>query len=297
MNGMNELESYEKRIREICPELAIESVSLNQAGLLNDVVIVNGELVFRFVKRDFGFKDPQEEARILRLLRRYITLPIPAPFYESPDGLAYRMIPGETLRRDMLMRLTEDDQQAIADQLAQFFKELHGVPVNEVSDFEIPMADALMKHEGWVKAYQRIREKVFPLLMPHVREWATEHFESHLSDRSNFEYELKMVDTDIPPYHILFDRQKKRVNGVIDFGCAGLGDPAIDFGVIIYNYGESFLSRFYRVYPEAETYLKRARFYAGANEVRWLLTGIERNNVWWHAVHVGSAKDVKYNDA
>lgn len=291
---MNELESHEKRIREICPELAIESISLNQAGLLNDVVIVNGELVFRFVKRDFGFKDPQEEANILRLLRRYITLPIPAPFYESHDGLAYRMIPGETLRRDMLMRLAEDDQQAIADQLAQFFKELHDVPVNEVSDFEIPMADALMKYEGWVNAYQRIQEKVFPLLIPHIREWATEHFESHLADKSNFEYELKMVDTDIPPYHILFDKQKKRINGVIDFGCAGLGDPAIDFGVIIYNYGESFMSRFYRVYPEAETYVKRARFYAGAHEVRWLLTGIERNNVWWYAVHVGSAKDMKY---
>lgn len=133
--------------------------------------------------------------------------------------------------------------------------------------------------------------------MPHVRDWATEHFESHLSERSNFEYELKMVDTDIPPYHIIFDGQEKRINGIIDFGCAGLGDPAIDFGVIIYNYGESLMSRFYKIYPEAETYLKRARFYAGAIEVRWLLTGIEKNDVWWFAVHVGSAKDMKYNIA
>jgi hypothetical protein len=38
------------------------------------------------------------------------------------------------------------------------------------------------------------------------------------------------------------------------------------------------LSRLYRVYPEAETYLKRARFYAGAQEVRWLLRGIEAND-------------------
>ncbi len=292
---MNELEPYEKRICEICPELAIESVSLNRAGLLNDVAIVNDEFVFRFVKRDFGYKDPQEEANLLRFLRKYITLPIPEPFYASHDALAYRLICGETLRRDILMRLAEDDQQAVADQLAQFLKELHNVPVSEVSDFEIPKADALMEYEGWVNAYKRIREKVFPFLIPHVREWATEHFESHLSDSSNFEYELKMVDTDIPPYHIIFDRQKKRINGIIDFGCAGLGDPAIDFGVIIYNYGESFMNRFYKVYAEAETYLKRARFYAGAHEIRWLLTGIERNDVWWFAVHVGSAKDVKYN--
>jgi aminoglycoside 2''-phosphotransferase len=294
MGSMNELSTYEERIRQVAPEIAVNSISLNREGLLNDVVIVNGELIFRFPKHEYGFKHLKDEARILRLLRNYITLEIPSPLYEADDCLAYRMIPGETLRRDMLMKLPEDYQQAIADQLAQFLKELHGVPVNEIVDFEVPIADALMKYEGWVDAYERIREKVLALLMPHVREGVTEHFESHLSDRSNFEYELRMVDTDIPPYHIMYDRQRRGVNGIIDFGCAGLGDPAIDFGVIIYNYGETFTDRFYSVYPEAETYLKRARFYAGAHEVRWLLTGIERNDPWWFAVHVGGAKDVKY---
>lgn len=119
------------------------------------------------------------------------------------------------MRRDLLLRLPEDNQQAIADQLARFFKELHGIPVNEISDCEIPMADALMEYEGWLNAYQRIRDKVFPLLMTHVREWAAEHFESHLADKSNFEYELRMVDTDIPPYHIMFDKQRKRINGIM----------------------------------------------------------------------------------
>jgi aminoglycoside 2''-phosphotransferase len=290
---MDELSTYEERIRQLAPEIAVKSVSLNREGLLNDVVIVNDELIFRFPKHEYGFRHLKDEARILRLLQNYITLEIPSPLYETANCLAYRMIPGETLRRDILMRLPDTDQQAIADQLAQFLKELHSVPVKEAADFEVPMADALMKYEGWVNVYGRIREKVFPCLIPHVREWVTAHFESHLADRSNFEYELRMVDTDIPPYHILYDRQRRVINGIIDFGCAGLGDPAIDFGVIIYNYGESFTDRLYRVYPEAETYLKRARFYAGAQEVRWILTGIERNDPSWFAVHVGSAKDMR----
>ena len=232
---MNQVGSYETRIRELAPEVPINSVSLNHDGLLNDVVIVNGELIFRFPKAEYGFKHLKDEAQILHLLQSYVTLEIPSPLYETDDCLAYRMVSGETLRRDMLMRLPESDQQAVADQLAQFLKELHGVPVNQITDFEMPMADALMKYEGWVNAYERIRDKVFPALMPHLREWITEHFESHLADRSNFDYELKMVDTDIPPYHILFDRQQRRINGIIDFGCAGLGDPAIDLGVVMYN--------------------------------------------------------------
>jgi aminoglycoside 2''-phosphotransferase len=172
-----------------------------------------------FPKHEYALKHLKDEARILRLLKNHITLEIPSPIYESHDCLAYRMIPGETLRRDMLMKLPDSDQQAIADQLAGFLKELHGAPT-KVTDFELPMADALMKYEGWVNAYNRIREKVFPLMLPHACDWVQEHFESHLADRTNFEYELKMVDTDIPPYHILFDRQRSRINGIIDFGCA-----------------------------------------------------------------------------
>ena len=292
---MNDLESYENRIRTVVAQLKIESISLNREGLMNDIVIVNDEVVFRFPKHEYSLNHLKNETRILQLLQKYISLEIPSPLYEIDGALAYRFIPGEALRRDVLMRLSENDQQAIADQLAQFFKELHSVPINGISGSEIPMADALMKYDGWVNAYHRIRDKVFPLLLPHARNWIEEHFETHLADKANFEYELKMVDTDVAPYHILFDLMKKRISGIIDFGCAGLGDPAIDFGVIIYHYGESFLTRFYNRYREAETYLKRARFYAGAHEVRWLLTGIERNEPFWFAVHIGSAKDMKYN--
>ena len=122
---MNELSTYEERIRQLAPEVSVSSVSINREGLLNDVVIINGELVFRFPKQEYGLRHLKDEVRILRLLRNHITLDIPSPLYESDDCLAYRMIAGETLRRDMLMRLTEDDQQAIADQLAQFLKQLH----------------------------------------------------------------------------------------------------------------------------------------------------------------------------
>ena len=167
---MNPL-TYEERIRKIAPEVVVNSIAINREGLLNDVVIINGELIFRFPKHEYGLRHLKDEARLLRLLQNYITLKIPSPLYETDDCLAYRMIPGETLRRDMLMRLSESDQQVIADQLAQFLKELHGIPINGIADFEVPQADALMKYEGWVNAYERIRVKVFSLLMPHVRDW------------------------------------------------------------------------------------------------------------------------------
>lgn len=288
------MDRYEKRIGEILPEIVIESIKLNNDGLLNDIAIVKNEFVFRFPKHDYAFKHLPTEAKLLEFLQDKITLEIPKPFYVSDDAMAYRLIKGETLRRDIVLRLSENDQQAIADQLARFFKELHGIDFQK-ADFEVPPADALVKYEGWLKAYERIKEKVFPLLMPHVRDSAREHFENFLADENNFKFEPKLVDTDIPPYHILFDRQTGKVKGIIDFGCAGIGDAAVDFGVILYNYGENFFRRFFKIYPESETYLKKARFYAGAIEVRWILTGLETNNNWWFAVHVSGAKDFGYN--
>jgi len=292
---MNELDPYLKRILEILPDLTVERASLKREGIFNDVVIVNDAFVFRFAKRDYGFKDLNEEAASLRLLRKHVSLPIPEPFYEDQEVLAYPLIPGETLRRDLLTSLPESDQQAIAEQLAQFFKQMHGIPLDEIAESSIPEANALMEYEDWADIYQRLQDKVFPLLLPHVRQWATEHFESWMSDPANFEYEPRMVDTDIPPYHILFDQRQRRINGIIDFSCAGLGDPALDFSVIIYHYGESFVNRFYNIYPETEAYLRRARFYAGATEMCWLLNGIEQNDPTWFAIHVGGASDLRHN--
>jgi len=288
---MNKLEKYAGLIAEISPEIRLESLKLNEDGLLNDVVIVNQEYVFRFAKRDFYFKNLLDEANLLNYLHGFLTLEIPRPFYATDEVMAYRLIRGEALRRDILLRLSDSDRQALADQLALFLKELHGVPLTG----EILTADVLVKYEGWLACYEKIREKVFPLLMPHVRDSVREHYENFLADEKNFRFEPKMVDTDIPPYHILFDREAKRISGIIDFGCAGAGDPATDFSVILYNYGEPFFRRFFKIYPEAEIFLRRARFYAGAIEVRWILTGIERKNNWWFAVHLGGAKDFGYN--
>lgn len=291
---MKKTESYRKRIGEILPDVTIEAIEVNTDGLMNDVAIVNGEFVFRFAKHEYAVRHIETEARILGFLKDRITLAIPAPFYSGPDLLAYRLIEGETLRRDILLKLPEAGQQRVADQLGQFFAELHGIDVGRAG-FDIPPADSLVKYEGWVDAYERIREKVFPMLMPHVREFTREHFENFLQRPANFEFVPKMVDTDLPPYHIMFDNSTRRINGIIDFGCAGLGDPAADFSVIIYNYGEGVFRRIQRVYPAAEEYLERARFYAGAMEVRWLLTGIERENNWWFAAHTSGAKDFGYN--
>lgn len=291
---MQKIDTYEQRIRNIFPELSIENISLNDEGLNFDIVIVNNKLVFRFAKHEDAVKKLSTESRFLEGIHKYITLKVPNIFYKSQEVVGYFMIPGVSLRKDILLGFDEKTIQFVAEQLAAFLKELHSVPVDKVLGFDIPVSDVTPKDEDWLDLYNRVQEEVFPHMMVHAREWAKNHFESFLANKSNFDYEPKLIHGDLGAYHILVDIQKKRINGIIDFSNSGLGDPARDIATLIHTYGESFLSRFNKIYPESSAYLKRARFYAETFELQWALSGIKSKELSWFLSHLGSAKDINY---
>jgi len=129
--------------------------------------------------------------------------------------------------------------------------------------------------------------------MPHVREMTDEHFAPIRRDADFMKHEPRLMNGDFVPYHILFDETQRKVVGVIDFGTAGIGDAAADFACVIYNYGEGFLKRMTRVYPEISASINRARFWAGTLELQWALSGARTKNVWWHLVSMSGARDAQ----
>ena len=60
---------YLDRIREYYPELAASTLQVNHDGLVNDVVIVGDERVFRFLKDEHAQEALNREIRILDLVR------------------------------------------------------------------------------------------------------------------------------------------------------------------------------------------------------------------------------------
>ncbi len=93
-------------------------------------------------------------------------------------------------------------------------------------------------------------------------------------------------------YHLLFDRQTNRFNGIIDFGTAGIGDPALDFGIIIKQYGESFLRRMSQTYPEIREHIDRARFFADGNYMESINIGASTAS---HGVWMGAGNTYLYS--
>lgn len=78
--------------------------------------------------------------------------------------------------------------------------------------------------------------------------------------------------------NILFDLPRQMISGILDFGGAGLGDPAYDFAGLLSSYGEAFLQRCIMTYPEIEAFWDRIIFYQGTFALLEALFGIENHD-------------------
>ena len=187
--------AYMARIREMCADLDIQSVTHNSEGLCNDIFIVNGDTVFRFAKDAHAEKVLPAETQILDRIRPRVTLNIPNPCTVGQDVITYPLLPGETLSRNILLSLSKPAQQAVADQLADFLRALHTAPLDET----VPPTSAPASYDDWIKIRSQVEEKVYPLLMAHQIAWARSLFDGMLSDRSNFMFRPALIHGDLGP--------------------------------------------------------------------------------------------------
>ena len=272
---------YIKAIHDVYPELKIETVQLNQNGQFNDILLVNDETIFRFPKTLREAARLITEIKLLLSLKDLVTLPIPEPLYQSRDKdsigqifMGYRLLPGEPLWPEKLRAFKDEAQiQHIADQLATFLRKLHTISA-EMLVVELPGFQGCAE---WQDLYNRFRSKLFPFMRPDARLWVTEQFEDFLGDERNCTYTPTLIHGDFGPSNILYDAQTNNISGIIDFSSARWGDPAVDFAAILcsVSYGKQFLDRFADIYPEIETIISRAQFYAGTFALQEALYGLE----------------------
>lgn len=288
-------ETLLKRIRAIMPELNIETVEHNQEGLINDVVVVNRELVFRFAKTERYADFLDIEMNILDLVRPNLGVGVPTPIHRERGCVAYPFLDGGPLLRETILALNAETQASIAEQLGKFLHGLHTAGITGV-DWEIPLTPAPATRERWLGLHGRIREKVYPLMLKHQVQWAERLFESVLeAEPDPFDYQPALIHGDLAPYHILYDVNRREITGVLDFGVAGIGDAALDIGSLITAYGETFVAKMGKTYPKLDEHLPRARFYSQAIELQWILLGLESGETFWFTAHLGNARDVKGN--
>lgn len=273
-------EAYIKTIKQVYPALDIRSARLHTGeGQFNDVLFVNEELIFRFPRYQASVIGFLQEIEILKSLQGRLPLPIPNPVYVNSESKAagevfmgYRRIPGKPLFKEVLDRITEEFVLvSFAKQLADFLRELHHISPAALG-MDLSPRDQRAETQAF---FTDIKEGLFPLMRPEARASVSHHFEGYFDNASLHKYEPALIHGDFGGSNILHDGD--RITGVIDFGFAGLGDPATDIAAIS-TFGNSFFARIWNFYPLTESVLERARFYRGTFALNEALHGLRNND-------------------
>ena len=244
-------------------------------GQFNDVLLIDGALVFRFPRSPQAAQTLATETQLLHALHGRLPLPIPQPISVpdaaagGPSFVSYRMIGGEPLRVATLA--TIDDAETLhrlATQLGTFLRALHAVPVADLG-LELPLLD---QAEHWAALHQAFRDDLFGSMRPDARAQVDQAFAAFLGDSSHFTDPPVLRHGDFGGTNILYDPHARAISGVIDFGAAGLGDPAVDLAAISW-YGPSFLESVFLDYPQlaSAAIRARARFYQSTHALQQAL--------------------------
>ncbi len=276
------LTDYLHAIQTAYPDLSIQSaVPYNKDGQYNDILIVNDAIIFRFPRFSESIANLRHEVHILERIQGYTTLPIPNPIYACLDSqtighvfMGYEKIPGEPLWRELFQSIENDETlQKLATQLAHFLEELHSIPV-EIFESDLPINDSW---EEWAQLYVEFQEHLFSFMRPDAREEVAAHFAAYLDEPRLHAYKPSLRHGDFGTGNILYDPQKLAISGIIDFGFAGLGDPALDIAAAM-GYGESFFAHYLTAYPHIESMLERAHFYRGTYALYEALYGVKHGD-------------------
>lgn len=246
--------------REAMPGKTVVSVDTITQGWDSLALLVNGRWLLRVARRPEVSATLAREARLLPLIASAIA-PVRVPqfvftrFDAEPAVVGYEAIEGEPLTAaalpasDSPLLVGEGPGvrslhplDAIADQLADFLTALHSIPTERAIATGLPPTTAADWHAEYVAFAEWTRTEGGPRLAPDVRDHVLRLWTEYLSAPESGGFQPVLIHRDLGCEHILLAKDRS-LAGVIDWGDATLGDPAIDFAGICGELGEPFTRR------------------------------------------------------
>jgi aminoglycoside 2''-phosphotransferase len=282
----------EELVRAALGGYSIRSLRWISDGLQYLVAIVNEDWVVRLPRTTEAGRELLREAELLRGLGPFVSLSVPAYDRVVPEWGRYPLLPGVSLSRNRLLRSPASLQAEQGSKLGRFLKDLHQAKAVVRGEGLERVSSAQWSRDGWLKLLADVRAELYPFLSGYARDWIEEHFEPVVTGALSLDHDPVLIHGDLAPYHILVDPLSGALTGVLDFGVAGLGDPAADFAALLIGYGEQFVSYVLATYPELSAAADRARFWAGGIEVWWALKGLQTRDPSWSVCHLAFARDI-----
>lgn len=225
-----------------------------QEGWDSEVLHIAGQIV-RLPRRPEVEALARAEARLLPLLSAMLPVEVPVPLEVCAEhgSMRYRRITGTPADPS---RLAAFPTRA-ADRFAAFLSALRAVPVAAARDTGIPDVSGSAWKAHYLDVAGRFTEVVVPHL-PAAHRHAGERLLARVHDLPDDVAPL-VVHGDLGPSHLLCDADGLR--GVIDWGDARLGDPAIDLAWLLNGTPRRFSIALRRAIDVDEAEAERALFH------------------------------------
>ncbi|WP_445486495.1 phosphotransferase [Niallia sp. 03133] len=252
-----------KLINNQFPHVSLESIEEFGEGFDNTIFLVNKKFVFRFPRRGIAQKLLQTEAKLLPLLADALSLKIPEPIYFGSESKEYpwSFIGYKLVNGDVPKRITAAQRMAMVKPLALFLKKLHETPLNIVKQIQVPY-DELFRLDIKQRKIKLVEH--LALLKSYEKAELYKRVESYTSSLKPIPQEKIEVLThgDLHIRNILVD-EKGKLTGVIDWGDAHIGHPAVDLSIVYSMLPAPARTEFFRLYGEVDgKILNLARFKA-----------------------------------
>ncbi len=264
------------------PELEIRSVrALDVYRTSHRVYVVNEEIVFRFPNTPEDVQALMVEKSILSRVSALLPLTVPRPLYASSGTLepgevfvGYHYINGSPLTREKLLSVRDiPRRRRLARQIGSFLKALHEYPADYIG---VPLPQ-YERRADWQQLYDETVAGLFPLLPAGAQRRISVLFEEALGDSAFLQFTPCLRHGNLEPFNVLYSDHTGLISGVVDFHCAGLGDPAADLAHLLVH-GEEFLDWVSLAYMYPREVHRRALFIHATHPLQEALYGLRSHH-------------------
>jgi macrolide phosphotransferase len=236
------------------------------------------EWVFRYPLTAPAGVALERELRLLDVLARRLPAPVPQPVTLGvlPGGdylfAGYPRLRGAPCLRDVLLGRRGG---LLVSQLAGFLTVLHDTRHADVVSAGVPHRAGAAWRLEQAQLLDRARRRL-PLPPALLHRWG-----AAFRDDARWPDELGLTHGNLDPRHVLVDRERALLGGVVEWGQARMGDPAADLGDLRAGCGPEALEEVLAAYfaareePVDAGFRERVRFHASVRAVRTALYGLD----------------------
>jgi aminoglycoside 2''-phosphotransferase len=145
--------------------------------------------------------------------------------------MGYERLAGRSLDRPTIDALWNTDQPTfltLARRLGEFLAAIHSTPVDDLSE-DVHVAD---RPEDWLALLEAFRSELYGFMRPDAIAAVEREFAAFLGGRDSAGWQPCLRHGDFGGANLLYDDDAHELTGVIDFGSAAIGDPAVDLAGI-----------------------------------------------------------------